>query len=60
MRTVSNTATSDPTVAFVYLEDSSNEYTQELMHKLQKSLDDLAIKIKETIPSSSKQQEVII
>lgn len=34
VRTVGNTAKSDPTVAFVYLLDSDNEYTAELMMKL--------------------------
>lgn len=34
VRTVGDTAKSDPTVAFVYLLDSDNEYTAELMSKL--------------------------
>jgi len=34
VRTVGSTAKSDPTVAFVYLLDSDNEYTNGLMLKL--------------------------
>lgn len=34
VRTVGSTAISDPTVAFVYLLDSDNEYTVELIMKL--------------------------
>lgn len=52
VRTVGDTATSDPTVAFVYLLDGDNEYTAELMLKLQKSLDDLASRIIDTVPPS--------
>ena len=42
VRTVGNTSDSDPTAAFVYLLDGDNQYTTELMQKLQRSLDDLA------------------
>jgi hypothetical protein len=59
VRTVGNTANSDPTVAFVYLLDSDNEYTAELMQKLQKSLDDLASKIIDAVPSSEQQKHII-
>lgn len=34
VRTIGNTVKSDPIVAFVYLLDSDNEYTAELMLKL--------------------------
>ena len=34
VKTVGNTADSDPNVAFVYLLDSDNHYTIELMKKL--------------------------
>jgi hypothetical protein len=34
VKTVGNTANCDPTVAFVYLLDSDNKYTAELMTKL--------------------------
>lgn len=34
VRSVGSTATSDPTAAFVYLLDSDNHYTAELMMKL--------------------------
>jgi hypothetical protein len=34
VRTVGDVAKADPTVAFVYLLDSDNEYTAELMLKL--------------------------
>ena len=59
VRTVGNTAKSDPTVAFVYLLDSDNEYTVELMLKLQQSLDDLASKISDTVPPSELQKSII-
>lgn len=59
VRTVSNTANSDPTVAFVYLSDSDNEYTVELMKKLQKSLDDLTSKIIEAVPPSEQKEHII-
>lgn len=60
VRTVGNTAKSDPTVAFVYLLDSDNEYTAELMMKLQRSLDDLALKIvDDAVPPSELQKNII-
>ena len=34
VRNVGNTAKSDPSLAFVYLLDSDNEYTADLMSKL--------------------------
>jgi hypothetical protein len=58
VRTVGSTANSDPTVAFVYLLDSGNEYTAELMQNLQKSLDDLASKIIEAVPSYEQQKHL--
>jgi len=59
VRTVGNIAKSDPTVAFVYLFDSDNEYTAELMQKLQQSLDDLASKIQDIVPPSELQKSII-
>ena len=59
VRTVGNTSDSDPTVAFVYLLDSDNEYTAELMQKLQNSLDDIGSKITCTVPSSELQTSII-
>ena len=59
VRTVGNTADSDPTVAFVYLLDSDNQYTVGLMQKLQRSLDDLASKITGTVLPCEQQKHTI-
>ncbi len=59
VRTIGNTVASDPAVAFVYLLDSDNEYTAELMLKLQQSLDHLAQKTIEAIPPSEQQKSII-
>ena len=58
MRTVGSTSDYDPTVAFVYLLDSDNEYTAELMQKLQNSLDDIASKITDTVQLSELQTSI--
>ena len=59
VRTISSTSNSDPTVAFVYLLDSDNEYTAKLIYNLQKSLDDIASMIIDAVPPSEQQKSII-
>jgi len=52
VRSVGNVSTNDKTVAFIYLLDSNNKFTTELIVNLDKSLEKLAAKIKERVPLS--------
>lgn len=52
VRSVGNISTNDKNVAFVYLLDSDNEFTAELIANLDKSLDELAAKLNEQVPLS--------
>jgi hypothetical protein len=47
VRSVGNVSTKDKTIAFVYLLDSDNKFTTELIDNLNRSLEELAEKIKE-------------
>jgi hypothetical protein len=47
VRSVGNVSTNDITIAFVYLLDSDNKFTTELIDNLDQSLEELAAKIEE-------------
>lgn len=52
LRSVGNVSNNDKTIAFVYLMDSDNKFTPELVANLNKSLEELAIKINVKVPHS--------
>ena len=47
VRSVGNVSDNDKTTAFVYLLDSDNKFTAKLIENLDKSLEELAVKINE-------------
>ena len=52
VRSVGNVSTNDKSLVFVYLLDSDNEFTAELIANIERSLEELAMKIKEQVPLS--------
>jgi len=57
VRSVGNVSTNDKTITFVYLLDSDNKFTTELIVNLDKSLDELATKINEQVPLSEFREQ---
>jgi hypothetical protein len=52
VKSVGNVSTNDKTIAFIYLLDSDNTFTFELIANLDKSLEDLAEQIMEKVSHS--------
>ena len=59
VRLVANVATDDQTIAFVYLTDSDNKFSSELVKNLNESLEDLGNQVKEKFPLPELQQQII-
>lgn len=59
IRSVGSVATNDKSIAFVYLLDSDNAFTPELVANLDRSLEDLAKQIREKVLPSELQDQRI-